>query len=222
MALHLKSKTHPEYLDELHKEMAKTDHMVRPETYEIDGADQHRPAIALPKMFATGGRSVEALYRESDEVPIEKRVRDALDKIHLNASGGKDTYGTGAGGRLEVDFPISKSLTLSPYLEGSAYKPKDQPTSSSISGAGLSLTKRFAEGGPVDVPKHIWKEYLKVKNVEKDNADEGHDNQWQKMRNTKSFKRLENAIKAHIGGNDRQQLEYHWKLQDHYDKAQGQ
>ena len=144
---HLKSKTHPEYLDALHKEMAKTDHMVRPETYEIDGADQHRPAIALPKMFATGGRSVEALDRESDEVPIEKRVRDALDKIHLNASGGKDTYGTGAGGRLAVDFPISKSLTLSPYLEGSAYKPNNQPTSSSISGAGLSLTKRFDRGG---------------------------------------------------------------------------
>jgi hypothetical protein len=83
------------------------------------------------------------------------------------------------------------------------------------------LAHAFAEGGPVDVPKNIWKEYLKVKNVEKDNADEGHDNQWQKMRNTKSFKRLDNAIKAHIGGNDRQQLEYHWKLQDHYDKAQG-
>ena len=145
---HLKGKTHEEYLDALHKEMAKTDHMVRPETYTLeDGRDQHRPAIALPKMFAKGGRSVEALDRESDEVPIEKRVRDALDKIHLNASGGKDAYGTGAGGRLAVDFPLSKSLTLSPYLEGSAYKPNNQNTSSQISGAGLSLTKRFAEGG---------------------------------------------------------------------------
>jgi hypothetical protein len=145
---HLKGKTHEEYLDALHKEMAKTDHMVRPETYTLeDGRDQHRPAIALPKMFAKGGRSVEALDRESDEVPIEKRVRDALDKIHLNASGGKDAYGTGAGGRLAVDFPLSKSVTLSPYLEGSAYKPNNQNTSSQISGAGLSLTKRFAEGG---------------------------------------------------------------------------
>jgi hypothetical protein len=220
-----------EYINDIKKEMALMNNRVRPqEMTDESGNNVRRKIIQLPELFksggmahmATGGKSVEALDRESDEVPIEKRVRDALDKIHLNASGGKDTYGTGAGGRLEVDFPISKSLTLSPYLEGSAYKPKDQPTSSSISGAGLSLTKRFAEGGPVDVPKNIWKEYLKVKNVEKDNADEGHDNQWQKMRNTKSFKRLENAIKAHIGGNDRQQLEYHWKLQDHYDKAQGQ
>ena len=106
----------------------------------------HIKKHGLPR-FATGGRSVEALDRESDEVPIEKRVRDALDKIHLNASGGKDAYGTGAGGRLAVDFPLSKNLTLSPYLEGSAYKPNNQNTSSQISGAGLSLTKRFAEGG---------------------------------------------------------------------------
>ena len=106
----------------------------------------HIKKHGLPR-FATGGRSVEALDRESDEVPIEKRVRDALDKIHLNASGGKDAYGTGAGGRLAVDFPLSKSVTLSPYLEGSAYKPNNQNTSSQISGAGISLTNRFDRGG---------------------------------------------------------------------------
>jgi hypothetical protein len=63
---HLKSKTHEEYLDELYKEMARTDNMVRPETYEIDGADQHRPAIALPEMFSEGGvaskRNVNELH----------------------------------------------------------------------------------------------------------------------------------------------------------------
>ena len=197
MALYLKSKTHPEYLDELHKEMAKTDHMVRPETYEIDGADQHRPAIALPKMFATGGRSVEALDRESDEVPIEKRVRDALDKIHLNASGGKDAYGTGAGGRLAVDFPLSKSLTLSPYLEGSAYKPNNQNTSSQISGAGLSLTKRFAEGGKA--------KFLEP-SAEKDRWYHGTN------RNIRSFKSINRH--GHLGKPDRPNIHFVSKSPD--------
>ena len=108
----------------------------------------HIKKHGLPR-FATGGRSVEALDRESDEVPIEKRLRDITDKIHLNGSGGKDAYGTGAGGRLAVDFPLSKSVTLHPYLEGSAYKPNNQNTSSQISGAGLSLTKRFDRGGTI-------------------------------------------------------------------------
>ena len=145
-----------EYIDAIKKEMALMNNRVRPEEMtDESGNNVRRKIIQLPELFksggmahmATGGRSVEALDRESDEVPIEKRVRDALDKIHLNASGGKDAYGTGAGGRLAVDFPLSKSVTLSPYLEGSAYKPNNQNTSSQISGAGLSLTKRFDRGG---------------------------------------------------------------------------
>jgi hypothetical protein len=56
----------PEYLDALQKEMAKTDNMVRPETYEIDGTNQSRPAIRLPEMFSEGGvaskRNVNELH----------------------------------------------------------------------------------------------------------------------------------------------------------------
>lgn len=63
----------------------------------------HIKKHGLPR-FASGGRSVEALDRESDEVPIEKRLRDITDKIHLNASGGKDAYGTGAGISLTKRF----------------------------------------------------------------------------------------------------------------------
>jgi hypothetical protein len=67
MALYFKSKTQPEYLDALHKEMAKTDHMVRPESYALgDGRDHHRPAILLPEMFSEGGvaskRNVNELH----------------------------------------------------------------------------------------------------------------------------------------------------------------
>ena len=199
--------THEQFLKSLHKEMAKTDNMVTPQTYTIPKDNDKsifeqerriiRPNIRLPEMFASGGRSVEALDRESDEVPIEKRVRDALDKIHLNASGGKDAYGTGAGGRLAVDFPLSKSVTLSPYLEGSAYKPKDQNTSSQISGAGLSLTKRFAEGGKA--------KFLEP-SAEKDRWYHG------SHRNIRSFKSINRH--GHLGKPDRPNIHFVSKSPD--------
>ena len=69
---------------------------------------------------------------------------------------------------------------------------------------------------PHDVPQHIWDLHIKHANVEKDNARSGHDSGSQKRRQTMSFRRLNKAVKDHVGDNDRKQLEYHWKLQDHY------
>jgi hypothetical protein len=72
------------------------------------------------------------------------------------------------------------------------------------------------QSAPHDVPQHIWDLHIKHKNVEKDNAQSGHDSGVQKRKQTMSFRRLNNAIKAHVGDNDRKQLEFHWKLNNHY------
>jgi hypothetical protein len=74
------------------------------------------------------------------------------------------------------------------------------------------------ESAPHDVPQHIWDLHIKHKNVEKDNATSGHDSGSQKRRQTMSFRRLNKAVKDHVGDNDRKQLEYHWKLNDHYNE----
>ena len=74
------------------------------------------------------------------------------------------------------------------------------------------------EKAPGDVPQKIWDLHLKYKNVEKDNPDSGHTSGVQKTRQTMTFRRLNKEIKAHVGDDDRKQLEYHWKLSDHYNK----
>jgi hypothetical protein len=74
------------------------------------------------------------------------------------------------------------------------------------------------EKAPHDVPQHIWDLHLKHMNVEKDNSTSGQDSGVQKRRQTMSFRRLSKAIKDHVGDNDRKQLEYHWKLNDHYNE----
>jgi len=74
------------------------------------------------------------------------------------------------------------------------------------------------EKAPEGVPQKIWDLHLKHKNVEKDNPDSGSTSGVQKTRQTMSFRRLNNAIKSHVGDDDRKQLEYHWKLNDHYNE----
>jgi len=75
---------------------------------------------------------------------------------------------------------------------------------------------KIKDPAPADVPQHIWDLHVKHANVEKDNAKSGHESGVQKRRQTMSWRRLNKAVKDHVGEGDRKQLEYHWKLQDHY------
>ena len=84
------------------------------------------------------------------------------------------------------------------------------------------LAHAFAEGGPVDIPKNILDLHAKDQQLFLDNAVNGHANRHLKLRYTNSWKRLNKAIKAHIGDDPKEVLEYHWKLQDHYNKEHGE
>lgn len=80
---------------------------------------------------------------------------------------------------------------------------------------------KVKDPAPADIPQHIWDLHVKHANVEKDNATSGHESGVQKRRQTMSWKRLNKAVKDHVGEGDRKQLEYHWKLQDHYKQKHG-
>lgn len=75
---------------------------------------------------------------------------------------------------------------------------------------------------PVDIPKNIWNLYVKDKQLYVDYDQDVSNNRHTKVRFTTSWKRLNKAIKEHIGDNENEVLAYHWKLQDYYDKAEAE
>ena len=105
--------------------------------------------IQNPSNFAKGGRAsiVDALDKASYEETLDRKMERYLNRVRLSGSGGKDAYGTNVGGSLGLDIPLSKDVTISPYLEGYTYKPTNQPIGGQVTGAGANLTMRFKDGG---------------------------------------------------------------------------
>ena len=104
---------------------------------------------SAPVKMAKGGRAsiIDALDKVSDEESIDHQIERYLNRVRLSGSGGKDAYGTNVGGSLGLDIPLSKDVTISPYLEGYTYKPTNQPIGGQVTGAGANLTMRFKDGG---------------------------------------------------------------------------
>ena len=102
----------------------------------------------------TGGKfSHEALLAKTKaDEPIHEQVQRYLDMMKVDAAGGRDVYGTNLYGRAKMDIPVGKA-TVSPYLEGSAYRPAGQTFSGQLTGAGVNVTLPFKQGGDVGVSR---------------------------------------------------------------------
>jgi hypothetical protein len=102
----------------------------------------------------TGGKfSHEALLAKTKaDEPIHEQVQRYLDMMKVDAAGGRDVYGTNLYGMAKMDIPVGKA-TVSPYLEGSAYRPAGQTFSGQLTGAGVNVTLPFKQGGDVGVSR---------------------------------------------------------------------
>jgi hypothetical protein len=102
----------------------------------------------------TGGKfSHEALLAKTKaDEPIHEQVQRYLDMMQVDAAGGRDVYGTNLYGRAKMDIPVGKA-TVSPYLEGSAYRPAGQTFGGQLTGAGVNVTLPFKQGGDVGVSR---------------------------------------------------------------------
>lgn len=102
----------------------------------------------------TGGKfSHEALLAKTKaDEPIHEQVQRYLDMMKVDAAGGRDVYGTSLYGRAKMDIPVGKA-TVSPYLEGSAYRPAGQTFGGQLTGAGVNVTLPFKQGGDVGVSR---------------------------------------------------------------------
>ena len=77
------------------------------------------------------------------------KLQDLLQRTRIQGSGGKDQYGTGAGGRVTHTVPLGNGMFVSPYIEGNLYKPVGQPAMGGVTGAGLNIGKTWKNGGSV-------------------------------------------------------------------------
>ena len=65
----------------------------------------------------------------------------------LVGSGSGDQYGTSAGGRFSVNYPLDDSTNIGAYVEGYGVTPKGRSAFGDITGGGINLTKTFKNGG---------------------------------------------------------------------------
>ena len=84
---------------------------------------------------------------ESLETP-EQELQRFLRMLRVNASGGKDQYGSSVGGRLGLNIPVSENVSIEPYVQGFAFKPNSgKLMNGGVGGANLNI--RFNNGGKV-------------------------------------------------------------------------
>jgi len=72
-----------------------------------------------------------------------------MGSLQIMGGGGKDKYGSGAGGRFLTRKQLGKNLDLEAYLDAVASKSKSAGTKGEITGGGIRLTKQFKKGGKV-------------------------------------------------------------------------
>ena len=63
--------------------------------------------------------------------------------VRLMGEGGSDKYYSGGGGRLNLKIPVSKSVTVTPYVEGYAGKEKGGSLKGKVTGGGIRIKKTF-------------------------------------------------------------------------------
>ena len=78
----------------------------------------------------------------------EQEVQRYLRMFRINASGGRDQYGTDISGKFGINIPVSKNVTIEPYFQGYAYKPNSGKVEHGGTG-GAYLNIRFNNGGTV-------------------------------------------------------------------------
>lgn len=81
--------------------------------------------------------------------PVERKFKPVESDFSMQVvgSGSADSQGKGIGGRLSAKKQLAKDLDIEGYLEGFAAKPKGMPAMADITGGGVKMTKRFAQGG---------------------------------------------------------------------------
>jgi hypothetical protein len=78
----------------------------------------------------------------------EQELQRFLRMLRINASGGKDQYGSSVGGKLGLNIPVSENVSIEPYVRGFAYKPESgNAIHGGVGGANLNI--RFNSGGKV-------------------------------------------------------------------------
>ena len=78
----------------------------------------------------------------------EQELQRFLRMLRINASGGKDQYGSSVGGRFGLNIPVSENVSIEPYVQGFAFKPDSgKLINGGVGGANLNI--RFNNGGKV-------------------------------------------------------------------------
>jgi len=78
----------------------------------------------------------------------EQELQRFLRMLRVNASGGKDQYGSSIGGRLGLNIPVSENVSIEPYVQEFAFKPDSgKLMNGGVGGANLNI--RFNNGGKV-------------------------------------------------------------------------
>ena len=75
-----------------------------------------------------------------EETEIEKILRNL--QFSGGGGGGKEG-GMFGGGRLTYNVPLDSTSSIAPYVEGFVGKPKSQPITGGMTGAGVNYRKRF-------------------------------------------------------------------------------
>ena len=93
------------------------------------------------------GGAVHLSQGGEPETP-EQQFEHYLRMLRINASGGKDKYGSSVGGRFGVNIPIAKDIFIEPFVQGFVFKPDTgKLMSGGVGGANLNIS--FKNGGNV-------------------------------------------------------------------------
>lgn len=96
-------------------------------------------------------RLVEALKSYGDNLPNlgerkqENEIENFLRKLQFSGggAGGKTSGGIFGGGRLGYEYPLDSTSSITPYVQGYAGKPTNQPITGGLTGLGLEYRKKF-------------------------------------------------------------------------------
>ena len=104
-------------------------------------------SAGAPKKGDFANAAKTARFSNGGEIESDFKPMPSDFNMRVVGGGGSNDFGLGAGGRMEIAKEIGKDLTLESYLDAGMFKPKSGDVKGKITGGGVRLTKRFAEGG---------------------------------------------------------------------------